>query len=415
MAITVTDISSLIDRFGNEVVHEQASLAAPILDIMEKHKSPSVGIVNVKAGGIDSTAMIADGGTLTTAASKDLEQLSYTPVSIFSRLSIPRVAAATAVGQGDGVNLVQEQLETVGGDMGRQLGRAIIGSSLATIDGTQATELGAGVNGSNDSITMASVAEYRVGQIVERRASDTSLEEYMRVTQVVPDADGIGGTVYLDRDIDTSTDNAAPANGDVFYLQGGYSNAMVSLEDVSAAASLYGKAQTADDWSGNLISSVGALALTDLRQATTLSHRRSGSAPSFGLCSPAAAMLIGDLQVGVRRFAPGDKLDYYEKGPAAKVAAWFEGMPMYLEPNCKDSDIHLVNSKDQKIHEFVAMGVDRDGAGHSSFGPGNVGAGRSGLLISQSTLTYDAQFWGSYNLRVQRRNSHVRLTGITNS
>lgn len=413
MAIDISTISALVGRYGNKVVHEQSSNIAPVLKILDKFKSESMGYINYKAGGLDSTTMISDGGTLTDGASVTLSQLSYTPVSAFSRLAIPRVAAKTAVGKADGVNLVMEELESVGRDLGRQVGRAFFASKL-TPDTDFTTTPGA----AGTSMTVASAGAFKVGMVVHRVDSGGTVEEAIRITNVAYDADGFGATLTLVRDIDADLANSTPSTGESLWIRGGKANTMVALNDISAETagtpnSLYSKAGTSDDWSGNLTDAGGALSLAHLRQMLTLIQARAAETPDCIICSPAVGRVISDLMMGssspLRRYGSGDKFDLYGKAndQGAPVVAEVEGIPVYVDPNCDDDDCFFINRKNCKIHEFVELGLDSDGADH-----GNM-KGQSGLLVSQSSLTYDAQFWGSFNLRVPRRNCHGQIYGIT--
>ena len=408
MAIDVTTISALIGRYGNKVVHEQANLIAPLINILDKFESGSTGMINYKAGGIDSTSMIADGGALPVGASRDVAQLSYGPETVVSVLSIPRVAAKTAVGQADGVNLVMEELETVGMDLGRQLGRAFFASRLTPDTNFTTTP---GEDGT--SMSVANPGAFRVGMVVHRVDDQGVVQEAIRITNVAYDDDGFGGTLTLVRGVDDDLTDATPGDDESLWLRGGKTNTAVALNDISAAASLYGKAETADDWSGNLIDAGGALAMADLRQMSTLIQSRSGITPDCIICAPNVARVIQDLQLGsssLRRFGPGEKLDQYGKANSqgANIVAEFEGIPVYADPNCDADTLFFLNKRFCKLHEFVKLGLDSDGAEHNS----NL-SGRSGLLVSTTNLTYDAQFWGSYNLRVPRRNCHGQVSGIT--
>ena len=82
MAITFNEIAELVARFGNSVVTEQANMASPFVGkgiIKKESHSGTVGIVNVKSGGIQSTGFIADGGALPDGQNKQPHQLAYHP------------------------------------------------------------------------------------------------------------------------------------------------------------------------------------------------------------------------------------------------------------------------------------------------------------------------------------------------
>ena len=78
MAITFNEIAELVARFGNSVVTEQANMASPFVGkgiIKKESHSGTVGIVNVKSGGIQSTGFIADGGALPDGQNKHISWL----------------------------------------------------------------------------------------------------------------------------------------------------------------------------------------------------------------------------------------------------------------------------------------------------------------------------------------------------
>ena len=177
MAITASAIAALVGRFNNKVVVPQALLSFPALDkkVVTTLKKPTErGTVNVKAGGLSSTGLIADAGTLPTGASNDITQLTYDPTFIMSRLSIPRGGSTISRNPEDGVDVVMEQMETAGRDLGRTLGRAFYKSTLST-------PLAAVSSGA--TLTVTDVAGWRIGATVEHRESGGNL------VQVIPQDD----------------------------------------------------------------------------------------------------------------------------------------------------------------------------------------------------------------------------------
>ena len=85
MAIDAASIGALVGRFSNKLVHKQAEMAFDALDagqIKKVDKPTARGTVNIKAGGLSSTGLIADDGTLPSGASLDITPVSYTHLTL---------------------------------------------------------------------------------------------------------------------------------------------------------------------------------------------------------------------------------------------------------------------------------------------------------------------------------------------
>lgn len=395
MAITFSSISALVARFGNEIVEEQVNQKAPVVGFLNKHKAAGrVGIVNVKAGGIDSAMWLDDGDALPAQASRDLVQMTYNPKVLFARPNIPRLAAYLASGEGEGINLVREELQSVGSQLARKLADGVINGTQAilSLSGTQATELGA----AGTTLTVSGYNRFRVGDAYDRYAGAT-LEEVIRCTRVQVDDDGTTHTITFTRDIVTATPNTAPAAADNIYPRGAKDDAMVSLKDVTAAANLYGKAITADEWEGNLAASVGTLDVQRMRDLFTVCCTRRGEAPDFVLSNSRNRQRYSDTLLSARRYMSG-KMD-----ATGGLEVEFEGKPFKIDESTDSGDIHFVNKSDVELHEFRKFMYDGDGPKGSE----------RHLLVDPTNFVYDAQCWGAYQLRVKRRLGCGSLTGIT--
>lgn len=406
MAITASAISALVARFGNKIVEEQVNQNAPVTSMIDKlNQSGRVGVVNVKAGGLDSTAWIDDGDTLPTSAARDLVQVTYLPKIIFSHGAIPRLAATLASGEGEGINLVLEEIESMGAQLGRRLADGIINGvqKLVQLTTAQATELGA----AGTTLTVSDHSRFRTGDVIERYdddggtgASTNDLMEYLRVVAVDVDEDGSTHTITFARDI-TGLSGTAPAQYDQLFVRGAKFDGMASLKDISAAASLYGKAETADEWSGNLKSlSSTALDVQIMRDLFTKICQRRGQSPDFALCNSRVRQKYSDLLLNQRRYISG-KMD-----ATGGMDIEFEGRPVKVDDNCGSTDLYFVTKKDVKLHVFRDFGDEADG------GKGK-GASTSGhALVSDDTFVYKFQRWGAFNLRVTRRNGCGNLSNI---
>lgn len=400
MAITVSDISALVARYGNKRINEQVNQAAPIATkiLPRLNQKGRVGIVNIKGGGLDSTGWLADQGALPArGAAVDVSQGTYLPKFLFSRISIPRGAATLAEGEGEGVNIVFEQIDSCGAHLGRLLGSGCFTKNLVTLTSTQATELGA----AGTSLTVPNSASFRVGDVVERRDASASYArvEYMRVTAVTLDDDGTSHTLTLVRDI-LSESGAAPAVNDVLAARGAYDNGMVTLTDIHAASSLYGLSNTAKDYSGNLKSVTGDLDVQNLKDLWTVATMRSGIPPDCLVSNSRNIQLYMDTLVDQRRYTSG-KMD-----ATGGVEADFNGKPFKRDENCPTTSIFaLPGDKMTKLHVFKDFSDDADGGLKAPSSSGH-------SIVSSDYFEYDHQRWGAFNINAPTRNGGFHLSGI---
>lgn len=399
MAITVSQITSLVGRYTNEVVNEQINSETPLIGkgVLKKiKKKDKLGIVNVKAGELSSGGYIADGGALPSGSDILPVQGTYSPVGLFARIAIPRIAAALASSVDDGIDIVKEEMDTCGKTIGRLLGRGVVGNSLGAVTAT--------VNVASTTFTVASPAGWRVGMAFEVWNGASAIEgttdaTLLRVSNVAIPADGVGDT--------TITFTAAGAGGNLvqwttsytLYLRGAKSNAMTSLQDITAAASLYGITHTTQDWSGNLDSTTATLSIPAMRALMTTVVRRRGKKPSHLLCNRRNEERYSNQLINNRRFTSG-KMD-----AVGGAAFEFEGIPVFTDENFDDTDLYFFNDEDVKLHVFKDASPEFDG-GESK------GMNRGAVIISDSQLIYDVQVLGIYNVRCERRNGTGRFSAL---
>ncbi len=407
MAITVSDIDEMVARFGNKIVNAQANLEAPIRSILTEVNEPGrVGIVNVKAGGFSSTGWVADQGTLPSGEDVQPTQATYLPKFLFSRISIPRGAATLAAGEGEGINIVYEQMESCGRDLGRSLDfSAVQASAFLTLSLAQAGEFTASAtSATDDTFTVSDPSPFRIGMTLQRYQGG-ALEEHMVVSGVTIDHDGSSHTVDVDRVQHSVALVGDPAANDVLYLRGAKDDGMVSLDDIAdESGTLYSLAVTQRDWKGNEQASTGTLTVDKMRDLSVSIKRRRGRGPDCLLMNALNERRYTDQLLGARRFGGGSAMD-----AVGGSSSTFEGMPIHLDENVADGNIYYLTKEDVKLHVFKDFGDDMDG--------GPVGAQTGGGLrhvnISDANFEYDVQRWGAFNLRCTRRNGTGQLSGIT--
>lgn len=400
MGITVSEISSLVGRFTNSIVNEQVNLECPFVGdkvLKRKKIADKLGVVNIKGGELASAAFMADGGTLIDGGNIQPVQGTYLPVPLFARIKIPRVAAKLASSVDDGINIVNEQMESCGSTLGRMLGRSVFGQSL----GSPAANVAAGAT----TFTIQSTAGLRVGMGLEVWNGATAIEgttdaDPLVITAITAPLDGSAATVTFTGTGAGSGSAAAWLTTYSFYLRGGKSNAMVSLQDVTAAASLYSQSHTQRDWAGILDSTTTTLTTTALRRMITVMARKRGKKPTHILSNRLNEERYSNLLINNRRFM-GGKMD-----AVGGAAFELEGIPWLSDENIDDSDLYMFNDKDIFLHEFQDFEPETDGGKKPGMGWG-------AALISDTTLTYDVQVLGLFNLRVHRRNGTGRFSALT--
>lgn len=401
MGITASEISSLAARFGNKKVHEQTNLLAPFYakKLRKVPKPGQTGIVNIKSGGMTSTRWMADGGTLPARASKQPVQLTYTAKALVSRGGIPRVGAAAANGVEDGVDIVMEQFDTMAADVARQRGRSYFSASLGSPSAATTA---------NVSTTFSTVdpSGFRNGATVEVRSSGGTYIEDIEITNIAYPAD-LGGTCTVT--FTGSGTGGACANSwgttDVFYLKGGYDQAVTSLADVCAAASLYGQSYTSQDWSGNLFSTSGDLTVSKLRTAKATASMRSGLNPSCVVSNSVNLVRYGNAMLQGKVYFGKQGMDAGVEGTVT-----MDGLEWFLDENCQTTSVFLPQLEDLSVHQTIMERIERDGPAGDTKGGGNM---VQWVLVAQDQLVYDAQFVLAEQLRCERRNSNSHISNVT--
>lgn len=401
MTITVTQLQSLVGRFTNSVVNEQTNMHCPFVGkgIIQKIKKPDkVGVVNIKAGQMASTQWIADAGTLPQGRDILPVQGTYLPVGLFGRISIPRIAAHLASSLDDGIDIVKEEMDTAGATLAQQLGRGLFGSSL----GSPAIATSAGAT----TFEVADPAGWRVGMGFEVYFGSTAIEGHQEsliliVTDVSIGTGTDGNTVITFTGTNGGGSNSPWLTTYTFYLRGAgdSSRRMVSLQDVSAAASLYGVSNATNDWSGNLDSTAAPLSITKLRDMLDKIVPRRGEKPKYLLMNRKNERRYSDLLINNRRF-PSGKMD-----AVGGLAHEFEGLPLFLDENCPNSSVFFFNPADVKLHVFREPAPEFHGGSKK-------GMDRGAVLISDTALVYDVQILAIYNLRVTRRNGQGHVSAL---
>ena len=405
MAIEVTLLGSLMGRFTNKVVNEQANEATPLMKsgtIKKLVKKDKLGVVNISAGEMSGVSFLADGGTLPRGGDSLPVQGTYFLRPLFGRVKIPRLAAEMCQSSEDAVDIVEEQLRVCGQTMGRMLARAMIGSQI----GTPAASVSAG----DTTFTVADPSPWRNGMNFEVWDGSTAVEgtteaTLLRVTKVAIPVDGVGTTTI------TFTGSGAGAGSAIawttsytFNLRGSKTTnaTMVSLADIaSASASLYGVAATGNEWFGVADATAQPVTVGAWRSFLTTIIRRRGEAPSHIFMNRKNLERYSNQMINQRRFVDASTVD-----PVGKKLPEFEGIPIVTDENIGDAEVFFFNDKDIKLHVGREFAADFDGANKKKMD-------MSAALISDSEFVYDLQVWGAFNMRAERRNGLGYLSNVT--
>lgn len=396
MAIDAASIGALVGRFSNKLVHKQALMSFDALEageVQKDDKPTQRGTVNIKAGGLSSTGLIADDGTLPSGASLDITQLTYDPCWIFGRLRIPRGGAVISNNPEDGVDVVMEQMESVGRDLGRHLGRVFYKSKLEDI-ATASSNTSTSATGVFSSIDASG---YRIGMTVEQRDSSGDLVQTFTIDDITLDADGTNGA-----SITTSADFSATAlaDGDDLYVKGSYANTFVSLDDAAdSSTTVYGQAATALEWKGNEDSTTTTLTAEKLHDLIVNVNRRGDEKPSCLIMNPLNEARLYETMDDEIRYV-GNKMDQYG------LQMTFKGLKVCVDRNVPDTHIFVHNKRAARLHQFREFGPDFDGGKKP-------GMSRGAVIVSDTTFSYDVQLFGGFQGRFLERRCLGKLSALT--
>lgn len=401
MAISLSTISAIAARKGNEYLAEQVNFKAQVLKDKALDKetvSGQVRIVNVQAGGLGSVAILTGGASYPTAESKEATQLMVRPVSFVGHVSIPYDAAELVSGKNDSVKLVRNQFELVGRNLGQNLGRAIFDGYLG------GNEANATISGSSTAtVSVSDITGFRVGQIVDfyNTAADTK-SHTARVGSITRDGDGTGSIAFTEfkNGSGVAETSGTVAEGDGLWIQGFLSPSagfrFTSLANIVGSSDLYGTAVSNSDWAGTDTNLAGALSLEAMRELCDDVGAKSGEDPTHVFMHRLTFQDYEQLHVSNRRYNQGDPMDAFGKNA---LKPEFRGTPVIVDDNCPAKSVFFFNS------DAVKLGVWRE------FAPMN--NGKDMAEISQTSYSYLMKVSGMYNLCVDRRNAIGRLRGIT--
>lgn len=446
-AILADEILSLAAREGNEILQEQVNLKAPLYAELEHRPCEGkLGIVNIDAGGIASTTMIADGGLLSTGAASSMVQGSVPPKSIYSAASFGREAMQTLGGVDDSIDLLETEMDRVSTDLARQVGRTLFGNQLGSpaVNTSWVTVTPSGESTATISCTVRfsdAQSDFRVGESYNWLPSDDGYGDNDSFTILCYDI-----AIVSDTQVDVTFTNQVPGVftvaghldadlkpiaielGDTFWIRGSFlgtglnvgqtatSNQCVSLNDITGTGTLYGLPNGVRGWRGLNFTVGGILSQEFILGKVKQVRQMSGRTPDLLLLPEQVAASYAVAQLtpvntallgfgataglgAVRRNSDGPVLDKYGKGTDTGENLRMFGHPVVVDPNCPADKAYLIDSSRMFIFEWMKPGAFKEGS--------------SSLLLSRSNFSYDIQYAAMFNLATRSRSAHARLSGIS--
>lgn len=402
-------LKDAIAEFGRDMVTEQANLNCGMVDLGQmpgKKKNPNkvlsllkkpteVGKVIVKSSGFNSTGFVADGGSRATAAQGNLSIGQYGFKLIEAPIYFPEGITRVAQG-GNGIDLFQQAMESGGADVGRTLERAFLDHELGAVVTAPTTT----------TFTVSDASGFRVGQAFDRYASNgTSYIDTLEVSTITLNADG-SGTVAIVGSAPATALAAAQRN----FLKGSGGavtapnrKSPVNFGDLTDSTNaIYSGLAAADQPAGVLDSSTTTLSNTALRRLFTRVQMASGELPTHIVVHPINAERIYNNQNGQLRYNTSETIDSY--GPKQM----FANAEIVETFNQGVTKVDVINAKEyvMKVHEFFEPSPSGDGLAGKKWS-------KESLKLSETTVGHKLLILGGYELRVERRNAHGRMSAIT--
>lgn len=425
MALALSTIQAIAARKGNEYLQQQINLKAQILGskALEKQKvDGAVRIINVQASGLDSVAILQggdaypglSGGSTGAGSGNQATQLVARPANFVGLVRIPFDSAEVVTGKADSINLVKNQFELIGRNLGQQIGRSIFSPIVAVaLTAQMPATVAAGASGTLTGIL--DCRGFRVGQVYDMWATSA-------VTSGIPTLSGSAAVTQI-KVTSVTFSSASSGAGDVaftnvgsaatgtaadraFTLRGSLDSSaaeyFTSLSSAVGSGNLYGTAVSGADWSGNDFGTLGSTALTPgaMREVVDTIQARSGENLRCVVMSPLAfteyelACMAGGASNaggGTRFFGAGDKLDPFGKNGDGPM---FMGKPIIVDDNCPTREVYFIGENAVELGEWREVApLVKDRMAE----------------VSQTAYEYQIKCAGMANLVVKKRAALGRL------
>lgn len=401
-------IHDLVAEDGRDIIYQQARLTCGLVDlalpseekyrpkptkqryekpITVKRMAKEVGTVQVKKGGLRSFGVTSDGATRRPGSAVQFSKGKYDPKVVEGELELPLVAAHVVAG-GAGIDYVDEQLRTLGSQLGAHLDRAVSGTQLASVSATAS----AGAT----TFTTTDPSGLVEGEEVDHYLANDTFAQTFRVTNIAPPATMFGDWTVT---VESALAVQILATGKLYQSGGGSStNRLASLSDVcSSSTSMYGL--TTAQFPSGLSLSLSSWDNISGRRMGDLLALQSGSRPTHIATSSIGASKIINQSVAQRRFNSGDMDPYGGAVPK------FDDLPIVVSEQLSASTIRFINADKCFLHEFMPFGFVADGMGANGFGA-------SVLRASETKLSLKGLGQGAYEFVCNHRRAFGEFTSV---
>lgn len=395
-----TDIPLLLKRW-NQKVNEQSFKHMPAIDegfIEVIDKAQVRGTVNIRAGGATKAGWIADKATIAYGG-KDPAQAHYDPAILFAGFEIGRLAADQTENVSDGVDLTKDSLDALIGEIQQVLARSLFSAKIGPIRTATTAN-------SSTTTTLDEPGGLEVGMSMDVYDGSNAFVESVIITNIAIPADLSDITITFSGG-GTGLSCASSWTKDTYiaYMHGAGPSAattdyqMVSFEDVTAAANLYGKSYTANNWSGSLDSTSTELTREVMDNLYINIVRRRKKAPTAIFVDSVNEARYQRLDEDKVRYAAGGKGGLDSRG---KGRLMYRGIPLVVDENAGASNMWFHQKEDVKLHRFRKFSPDGSNSNKRA----------AKLIVSEDAYSYKVPYSGAFNLRVQARAGTGRLSAL---
>lgn len=395
MALTVNSILDLAARFAPKSAEEQVGEFSDVPGkyIPTKHIDGETDYIRVKSGGLASHGWIGDGGTLPEGDNQEVIQKQLEETIYFGRLDLPRGAMRKAKSKRDGLNLLKEQLDTCSATYARDMLSALYGNQGVS-PSAQVT-----VGATTLLIPWESSGHFRPGHAYEVYRGENLIERFVVKERAL--AENVSNQMSLTL---MSATLVQWETTDTIWARGAKNKAMLSLEDVTADASLYGIGTTEGlNWQAHRDTDTTDLTPVAIRAMSSRMKIDKGGRPDWFISGTERIDDFLETYDQELRVHPGGTADSYDLKPRVG------GMEIVDDPFCPGNRAYIGSRKSISTRIYKKWGPDMDG---------DVGASGSGAspaaaaIVSQTKYSFDIQMSCARQLKCDNRSRFGVFTAL---